>query len=126
MRSDVLVYLSGPITPRDGFSVTENITQATRVFCELLRRGIPAFCPHLTAGAFEVESLIPYETWMAYDLAVIERCTHVLLLPRWRSSPGAVRERAHALCRGIPVVPSVLTLDRLLRGGPHVEARSVV
>jgi hypothetical protein len=111
MRADVLVYVSGPITPRDGFTVEENAQQAIRVFCDLLRRGIPAFCPHLTAGD---EFGIAYDTWMAYDLAVIARCTHVLMLPRWQSSPGAVREHTRALDLAIPVVHSVATLERLL------------
>jgi len=125
MRADVLVYLSGPITPRDGFTVADNMAQATRVFVDLLRRGIPAFCPHLTAGAFDVDAgLVDYETWLAYDLAIVARCTHVLMLPRWRSSPGAVRERALALSRTIPVLESVLSLERQLQrgapsGGPH-------
>jgi hypothetical protein len=110
MRSDVFVYLAGPITPQDGFTLADNVQQALEVFCHLLRRGIPAFCPHLTASEFDLD----YETWLAYDLAVLARCTHVMLLPRWASSPGAVQERAFALSRSIPLVESILSLEQVL------------
>lgn len=122
MRADVFVYVSGPITPRDGFTLEQNVAQAIRVFCELLGRGIPAFCPHLTASELGID----YATWMAYDLAVVARCTHVLMLPRWRSSPGAVQERTFALSRGILVLETIAGLERHLRrgtprpGGTHV------
>lgn len=110
MRSDVFVYVSGPITAKHGFSVEENVAAALKVYLALLRRGIPAFCPHLSGGfpsAFDVD----YETWLAYDLAVIARCTHVLLLPRWETSTGALRERAYAESIGVPILESMELLN---------------
>ena len=109
-RKDVFVYLSGPITAKDGFTVADNVESAVRVFLNCTRRGIPSFCPQLGAlvpEAFEID----YEQWMAYDFAVIDRCTHVLMLPRWESSSGAVRERDYAQIAGLPVC---YTLEELI------------
>jgi hypothetical protein len=96
MRPDLFVYLAGPLTARDGWTVEHNVIAALRVYQQLVTAGIPCFCPHLSAEMTEVE----YETWMAHDFAVIDRCTHVLMLPRWESSPGAVREHQYAIAQG--------------------------
>lgn len=97
--SDVFVYLSGPITAKHGYTVEENAAAAVKVYLDLLSRGVWSFCPHLSAG-FPSAFAIDYETWIAYDFAVIDRCTHVLMLPRWETSSGAVREREYALSHG--------------------------
>lgn len=104
MRSEVFVYLSGPITAKDGYSVEQNVAAALVVFLDCVNRGLPAFCPHLTGIFPSAHHDVPYETWLAYDFAVLARCTHVVLLPRWESSAGAVREVAFAEQRGMPIV----------------------
>jgi hypothetical protein len=108
MRRDIFVYLSGPITAKHGYSVEENVASAVKVFVQCLQVGIPAFCPQLT-GAFPLAHFdVPYEAWMAYDFAVIDRCTHLLMLPRYRESAGALREMQYALdVRQLPVFYSV-------------------
>lgn len=107
MRRDVFVYISGPMTAKHGFTIEENVAAGLRVYLECLRRGLPAFCPHL-GGAFpSAWSEIPWGIWLAYDLAVIDRCTHVLMLPRWETSTGAVKERAYAESIGKPIIESI-------------------
>ena len=114
MRSDLFVYLSGPLTAKHGYTVEENVAAATKVYWECLRRGVPAFCPHLSA-AFPSAFDIDYTVWIEYDYRIIERSTHVLLLPRWEQSSGALLEKAYAEKYGIPVVES---LDAILEGVP--------
>ena len=107
MRKDLFVYISGPMTAKHGFTVEENVAAGLRVYLDCLKRGIPAFCPHL-GGAFPSAWVdVNWETWLEYDLAVIDRCTHVLMLPRWETSAGAVKERAYAEQIGCPVVLSI-------------------
>lgn len=116
MRRDVFVYLSGPMTAKDGYTVEENTAAGLRVFLECILSGIPAFCPHLCGGYPSAWS-VPWDAWLHYDKAVIDRCTHVLMLPRWTTSEGAKRERAYALDRGVPVI---YTLDDL---SPAIEVQ---
>lgn len=107
MRRDLFVYISGPMTAKHGYTIEENVAAGLRVYLDCLRRGIPAFCPHL-GGAFpSAWSEVSWEHWLDYDLAVIERCTHVLAMPRWRESAGAVKEIAYAEAQGIPVIYSL-------------------
>ena len=100
MRRDLFVYISGPMTAKHGYTVEENVAAGLRVYLDCLKAGIPAFCPHL-GGAFPTAwTAVDWETWLAYDFAVIDHCTHVLMMPRWETSTGAVKERDYAIQHG--------------------------
>lgn len=107
MNKDVFVYISGPMTAKHGFSIEENVAAGVRVFLDCLKRGIPAFCPHLSGAFPSAWADVPWDKWLDYDLAVIDRCTHVLMMPRWETSAGAVKERAYAEQIGKPIVSSL-------------------
>lgn len=102
MRMDVFVYLSGPITPKNGYMMQQNIEATLPTFYQCLEEGFPAFLPHLCGLAVGCEG-VDYRTWMNYDFAVIRRCTHVLMLDRWETSSGALEEKKFAEEIGIPV-----------------------
>ena len=118
MRRDVFVYISGPMTAKNGFIVEENIAEGLRVFLDCLRRGIPAFSPHLSGAFPSAWSLVPWEQWLEYDLAVIDRCTHVLMMPRWQESVGAKKEHDYALSIGKPIVHRLHDIP----GVEHIDA----
>jgi hypothetical protein len=103
MRNDICVYLSGPITPKNGFLAEENAIAGVRVQLELLRRGIPSFCPQVFGAFPSAWTLVPYERWMEYSYTLIDKSTHVLLLPRWETSGGAALEIAYATKQGKPI-----------------------
>lgn len=107
MRKDLFVYISGPMTAKHGVSVEENTVAGLRVFLDCLKRGIPAFSPHLCGAFPSAWSDVSWEQWLAYDLAVIDRCTHVLMMDRWHLSAGAIKERDYALSIGKPVITSL-------------------
>lgn len=111
---DCLVYVSGPITPKNGYTVEENTAAAVKVYLQLLGLGIPAFCPHLSAAFPSAFSDIPYNIWMEYDFAVIARCTHILMLPRWEASSGAKAELEYARSLGLPICFSTIELKEAL------------
>jgi len=110
-----LVYISGPISPANGMEVTDNVEKAVRLFYYLTLKGIPSFCPHFTAlhkDAFEIS----HEVWMAYDLAVLARCTHILMVQGWQHSKGAVQELQFAMDTKIPVYYELEDLIKALDG----------
>ena len=121
MRRDLFVYISGPMTAKQGYTIEENVAAGLRVYLDLLRSGIPAFCPHL-GGAFpSAWADVSLEKWLELDLLVIDRCTHVLMMPRWETSAGAVKEKAYAEQIGRPVIASLDDLAAPERG--HLSCR---
>lgn len=122
MRTDVFVYLSGPMTAKGGVLMEENVAAGLRAHLDLLKAGIPNFCPQLS-GAFPSAWVdVSWETWLRFDLAVIDRCTHLLMLPRWELSAGALREKSYADARGLPVLFSMDELHQMLAAvDPHVS-----
>jgi hypothetical protein len=107
VRRDVFAYLSGPMTAKGGYLVEENVAAGLRAYLACLRAGVPAFSPHVCGAFPSAWADIPWETWLAYDFAVIDRCTHVVMLPRWETSKGAIAEREYAERQGIPVHESL-------------------
>lgn len=114
MRSDVFIYLSGPITAKHGFSIERNVADALSVFYDCIARGLPAFLPHFVAMSPSLFHVAEYHHWMDYDYAVIDRCTHVLMLQRWETSKGAALERDHALRKQMPIFYSLRELEKSL------------
>src|SRR5438045_2235921 len=107
MRRDVFVYISGPMTSKHGYSIEENVAAGLRVFLDCMRLGIPAFCPHLSGAFPSAWSAVDWDRWLEYDCAVIDRCTHVLMMPRWTASTGALKEYEYAMSIGKPVIHSL-------------------
>jgi hypothetical protein len=122
MNKNVLVYISGPMTAKDGRTIEDNVAEGLRVYWELLQAGIPAFCPHLS-GAFPTAwSLLPHAEWLAYDFAIIDRSTHVLMMPRWESSTGAKMEHQYAIDSDVPVFYTMKGLFKELEAFTPVNA----
>lgn len=95
------------MTARDGRLIEENTIAGLRIYLDLLRCGIPAFCPHLSGAFPSAWSVLSHAEWLAHDCAIIDRCTHVLMMVGWETSIGARHERAYAESIGRPVVESV-------------------
>jgi hypothetical protein len=95
MRSDVFVYISGPMTANDGRTIEQNTADGVAVYLDLLKLGLPAFSPHLSGGFPSAWTALSHAEWIAYDKAVLDRCTHLLMMPRWESSKGARMEREY-------------------------------
>lgn len=115
MHKNLFVYISGPMTAKHGYTIEENVAAGVKVYLECLARGIPAFCPHLSGAFPSAWSALDWQAWIDYDLAVIDRCTHVLMMPRWEQSAGASQEHHYAVSIGKPIVHSLAALEELLR-----------
>lgn len=92
-----LVYVAGPITG-DPLGC---VRQAMGAFAMIRHAGCVPFLPQLSVIAEMVDPQ-DYETWLAYDLDIIEHCDALYRLRG--ESAGADREVAFARKLGLPVL----------------------
>jgi hypothetical protein len=105
-----VAYVAGPYRAPTETGLFRNILSARQVAIRLWQAGYSVVCPHSNTAFMGGE--VPDETFLAGDLAILERCDLVVMLPGWEHSTGARGEKEHAEMRGIPVyiwpeVPSV-------------------
>jgi hypothetical protein len=96
-----VLYVAGPYRDRRGeFYVRVNIRLAERVALKLWRLGAAVICPHKNTAGFG--GVADDSVLLLGDIAMLELCHAVVLIPRWRQSSGACAEYEHAVARGIP------------------------
>lgn len=88
------IYIAGSYTAETDSEKQKNIVQAMDAAAELFWRGWAPFCPHTMTADFDIlYPRIPYETYLKTDLAWLECCDTILMLPGWENSKGAQAER---------------------------------
>lgn len=101
----MLVYLAGPIRPKNGRTIEENVELAKSLALELWKKGYVVICPHantdlpITLADKECEEKV----WLSGDLEMIRRCDAVIVMPNWEGSKGTQGEIEFANARNIPV-----------------------
>jgi hypothetical protein len=103
----IRIYVAHPIGPNDA-DRPARIDAALAVGAQLLAAGFAPFVPGLWCAACNAEGLATYEEWMRYDFAFLDVCDALLRIPG--HSPGADREVARAVARGMRVYTSVAEL----------------
>jgi len=100
-----LIYIAGPYGAMTPAGIKKNVARARDMAAACRGQGWFFICPHLNTTGFEKytdEDWNTWEKWMEMDLAILERCDAVLLMPGWEKSDGARMERSHAIALGIP------------------------
>ena len=102
-----LIYLAVPYTHKDPRVMWERFRQVNIVVAKLMREGKNIFSPishmHLIAESGDLPR--DWEYWKGYDIAMISRCTKmiVLRLDGWKESTGVQAEIKLAERFDIPV-----------------------
>ena len=97
MRTDILVYISGPMSKGDRI---QNLADGLKAYRALVKAGYAPMCPHLS---FLIADMIPQDhaTWLGIDLPWVAISHAVLRLHG--ESVGADMEVAAARHVGVPV-----------------------
>lgn len=107
-----MVYVAGPFRGPDHWAIAENIRSAERVAFKVWQAGAVALCPHLNTAHFQ--GALPDHMWLDGDLALLELCDALILVPGWERSEGTKAEVAFATRHSIPVLFDIDSLRGLI------------
>ena len=93
-----VIYVSGPYTAGSNKEIESNIKRARVVAENLWARGWAVICPHLNTAK---KTVMPYETYLAGDMAILARCDAIYMMIDWLRSGGAIKEQKYASDNGI-------------------------
>lgn len=96
-----VAYLAGKYRGKTVSEIEENIALARRGAKKLWRDGYAVICPHMNT-AF-MDGVVDDDRFLLGDIEIINRCDVVFMLPNWKESEGAKRERECAFGKMMPV-----------------------
>lgn len=100
----MLIYTAGPYSASAGAgTVLDNIGRSAEIAARLWDMGYTVICPHMNTAGFENLTSLSNKEFVDRDLEIVERCSGIVMLPRWQQSRGAVRELEHARKHGLQV-----------------------
>lgn len=105
-RSDIAVYIAGPITATTPLQYLENIRVGLAYKNIILKLGYTVFCPMEDFVSILAQDgcLVGVETLQRNSLEMLKRCDVIFLCPGWEKSEGVKKELKVARKLGIKVV----------------------
>lgn len=91
------VYISGKITGQTDEFVAAKFTEAERYIAAFKMQPVNPLKNGLPPDA-------SYKEHMRRDLQMLSECQTILMLPDWKSSPGACEELQYAYTNGIEIL----------------------
>jgi hypothetical protein len=101
-----IIYTAGPYRGDGWNAVFENIIRARTAARQLWLRGWAVICPHANTLFMDGPDIAAMN-FIEGDLAIIDRCDAILMLPGWERSEGSKMEYSRAVELGMPIYLSV-------------------
>jgi hypothetical protein len=116
-----LAYIAGPYRAKTEYEVHCNIQRAEKAAVRAWRSGYAVICPHKNSAY--MGGVVPDESILAGDLAMLRRCDVIILCGGWEFSEGAKGELALARELGLPICDYDEARDRIvMRSNVQTEA----
>lgn len=101
----IKIYVSGPITGIEDYE--KSFDEARKA---LENKGLIALVPTMINPKFEMD----YEDYMSIDMAMLNTCSAIYLLPGWNKSNGALRELDFAIKHDYLIVTDINELEEII------------
>lgn len=117
-----LIYVAGPMNPRNGGGAVEYLGNCRRMIAasvELIKKNFAPFCPAVDMLYFlngEWAEPITGEEIKAYSMAFLPVCQAILMMPGSEHSAGAQAEAEVAHVLNIPTFNSIESLAVFFSG----------
>ena len=95
-------YICGPYTAKTIEQRDRNVAAANEAGKDLLAKGYAVIVPHTMSVGWEFDPRFKHADFMASDLALLEHCDLLIMLPGWQHSVGSQQEITWARENGIP------------------------
>jgi hypothetical protein len=95
------IYIAGPYTAKNARLTQQNVDNAVKIGCSMIRKGWAPFIPHLSHYIWmHPEGDFDYPVWTALDFEWLKHCDAFYYIS---PSPGADAELKIATEMGIPI-----------------------
>lgn len=95
------IYISGKVT---GLNYEQTVDKFALAQARLMHRHPKAIIENPIAITAHIPQTEPWETFMRACLIELAKCTHIVMLPCWRNSPGAKVELKMAIDLGLEII----------------------
>ncbi|MHA1757034.1 MAG: DUF4406 domain-containing protein [Promethearchaeota archaeon] len=99
-----VIYISGKYSAKTKKEIKKNIELARKYALKIWKKGFPVICPHLNTAFMEDE--LSYDLVLDGDIEILSRCDALFLLPNWKRSKGAKKEREIAIKENLLIIES--------------------
>lgn len=97
-----VAFISGPYRSKTVNGIFENIMAARAIGKLYWDKGYAVITPHLNSMFMDDGS--PDQKWLDGDLAILERCDAIVMMPGYENSQGAMAELKFAQEEGLEVI----------------------
>lgn len=114
-----VIYIAGPFRAENSWKIENNIRIAETFAYKIWSMGAAVICPHANTRFFH--GSLPDNVWLDGDMAILNKCDAIVMLPFWFESQGAKKELEFAKSINIPIfyIPCYLKLQSWINGEPN-------
>lgn len=91
-----LTYIAGRYRAKSINQVHNNIQIARQYAYKYWKLGDAVICPHMNTAFMDGPEFEDADNWINGDLRILEACDKIVMLPKWQSSKGAIKEHQKA------------------------------
>jgi nucleoside 2-deoxyribosyltransferase len=115
MRKMKQIYVAGPYTANDSWSLEKNIRSAEEISFQVFSLRAVAVCSHTISRYFF--GTLNEEFWLEATMNMLSRCDAMVVVEGWKKSSGTLGEIKYAAENDIPIFYSVEELAEWLKEG---------